>query len=277
MAKREEGILDVLVQLPWWVSVCTAALVFVALRFALPNVVADDSALKLPALVASRDAWVFATLFLLPGVVSAFRSRRKRRMLDTQSGIDSIRSLSWRHFEELLAEAFRRQGYSVQENLYAGPDGGIDLVIRRDGNVFLVQCKQWRSFKVGVKVVREMLGLVTAHSAQGGIVVTSGVFTREAEAFASGRGVYLIDGPRLVEMIRAVQARPVATASAEATRVQPAAYPSTGPRPEPGVRRCPHCGGELVLRVARRGSHAGSRFWGCSNYPQCRYTQEHRG
>ena len=35
--------------------------------------------------------------------------------------------------------------------------------------------------------------------------------------------------------------------------------------------KCPCCGGNLVLRTARQGSHAGEQFYGCSNYPKCRY------
>lgn len=38
-------------------------------------------------------------------------------------------------------------------------------------------------------------------------------------------------------------------------------------------RTCPHCGSTLVLRRASRGTRAGSSFWGCSNYPKCRYTE----
>lgn len=34
---------------------------------------------------------------------------------------------------------------------------------------------------------------------------------------------------------------------------------------------CPRCGGTLVLRVAKRGTNAGNSFYGCSNYPKCRY------
>lgn len=34
---------------------------------------------------------------------------------------------------------------------------------------------------------------------------------------------------------------------------------------------CPKCGGKLVKRISRRGEHTGSKFWGCSNYPKCRY------
>ena len=36
---------------------------------------------------------------------------------------------------------------------------------------------------------------------------------------------------------------------------------------------CPRCGGRLVLRTAKRGDSAGSRFYGCANYPKCRYTR----
>lgn len=36
---------------------------------------------------------------------------------------------------------------------------------------------------------------------------------------------------------------------------------------------CPWCGGKLVLRTARKGNYAGNQFYGCSNYPRCRYTK----
>jgi len=35
---------------------------------------------------------------------------------------------------------------------------------------------------------------------------------------------------------------------------------------------CPKCGNELVLRVAKQGANKGNEFYGCSNYPKCRYT-----
>lgn len=35
--------------------------------------------------------------------------------------------------------------------------------------------------------------------------------------------------------------------------------------------RCPRCGGKLVLRTAAKGGHRGNRFYGCSNFPRCRY------
>jgi len=40
------------------------------------------------------------------------------------------------------------------------------------------------------------------------------------------------------------------------------------------VTVCPKCGGELNLKTAKRGSHVGNAFLGCSNYPQCRFTRD---
>ncbi len=36
---------------------------------------------------------------------------------------------------------------------------------------------------------------------------------------------------------------------------------------------CPLCGAKLVMRTARKGQNAGQQFWGCSSFPNCRYTK----
>ena len=36
---------------------------------------------------------------------------------------------------------------------------------------------------------------------------------------------------------------------------------------------CPACGKAMVLRTARQGAMAGSRFWGCTGYPECTATR----
>lgn len=42
---------------------------------------------------------------------------------------------------------------------------------------------------------------------------------------------------------------------------------------EEKIIKCPKCNGDLVLRTATRGSHIGNQFYGCSNYPKCKYIQ----
>ena len=39
---------------------------------------------------------------------------------------------------------------------------------------------------------------------------------------------------------------------------------------------CPECGGKLVVRTASTGKYAGNKFWGCSNYPKCRFIKNIR-
>ena len=265
MARQNKGsldeLLDLLTDMPWWVSIAFGALVYGLLRFVGPAIWPDVK--TLPGMFAgalSQLAWM-SVIFVAPALVSIFRAAGKSRMLDRQNGIESIRALPWKRFEELLGEAYRRQGFTVFENPGKGTDGGIDLTIKRGSETYLVQCKHWKTYKVGVKVVREMLGLVTAHGAAGAIVVTSGVFTKEAAAFASAQSVELVDGDGLVRLIGGVQARPAMVA----------------PTPVSAARICPRCGKDLVLRQAKRGPNAGGQFWGCSGYPNCRHTEQAAG
>jgi len=265
MARRNKGsleeLLELLADMPWWVSILFGALVYGLLRFVAPAIWPDVKTMSgMFAGAMSQLAWM-SVIFVAPALVSLFRAAGKSRMLDRQSGIESIRTLSWKRFEELLGEAYRRQGFTVFENPGKGVDGGIDLTIKRDGETYLVQCKHWKTYKVGVKVVREMLGLVTAHGATGAIVVTSGVFTKEAEAFAATQQVELVDGDALLRLIGEVQVRPAMVV----------------PAPAPVARICPRCGQDLVLRQAKRGPNAGGQFWGCSGYPQCRHTEQVAG
>jgi len=38
----------------------------------------------------------------------------------------------------------------------------------------------------------------------------------------------------------------------------------------PSAPTCAACGKPMTLRTARKGAKAGSQFWGCSGYPECR-------
>jgi len=40
--------------------------------------------------------------------------------------------------------------------------------------------------------------------------------------------------------------------------------------PTDQIPPCPQCGKPMVLRTAKSGKNAGSQFWGCSDYPNCK-------
>lgn len=92
---------------------------------------------------------------------AASRTRRKKLVADVQAATQpgkAIDGLNWRQFEQLVGEAFRRQGYLITETGGNGPDAGVDLILHKDQEKYMVQCKHWRSLKVGVAVIREFFG-----------------------------------------------------------------------------------------------------------------------
>ena len=163
-----------------------------------------------PDVLIQIAVWlVYALQFVWPVVVWAcgvwglwrrFRAKRvfKKLKFQPQNGFDEV---SWQDFEVLVAELFRRQGFEV--TLMGGdqPDGGIDVIVKRDGGTYLVQCKHWKTQRVGVKVVRELYGVVAAEGMDGGYVITSGHFTPDAHAFAKGIAMKLINGRQLSQII----------------------------------------------------------------------------
>jgi len=284
MPRRNETILDELAKCPWWVSVALSATAFVVLRFVLPLYVpsgpatASNYAIKGMLGGLSAGAPFIALFLLIPAPIAAFRQWREGRLLNKQHGLTSIRALSWARFETLVAEAYRRQGYSVSRASGNGPDGGVDLVLRKDGNTLLVQCKQWKAWRVGVKVIRELYGVMIAGKAHGAIVVTSGTFTQEARTFAEDKPIDLVEGEQLAALIRSVQAMPSPSPGPHpATPASVAAPAQSAPlerlaTTHSAQKRCPQCGQPMVLRTAQRGPQAGQQFWGCSQFPRCRTT-----
>jgi len=268
-------LFDFLLLCPVWVGPVAAIGAYVCLRYVVPAMLAPASpdpltkSLGMVFATFSRDGALLVAI-LVAGIwlVAEVQKWRRRRLLDKQDGIESLRGLSWAEFEALVGEAFRRQGYLVEETGSAAGDGGVDLVLARGGKTVLVQCKQWKAWKVGVRPVRELYGVVAARKACEGIVVTSGLFTQDAQNFARNLPLRLIDGPALAALVAGVQ-RPAKTPR---TSGSGAVVFTPAPPQAPSAPSCPRCGAPMVQRVARKGSLAGKPFWGCSKYPQCRGT-----
>lgn len=286
MARRKSSTFDdavaLIAMLPWWAGVAIALMSYVLLRgVATAPVVAAAAPGQMGGFVASNLYRTFATIgqYLMPfmallGALLSFIGRRKRQGLVAKvqahgNAVDALNGMTWQEFEQLVGEAFRRQGFTVDETGGAQADGGVDLVLRREGERFLVQCKQWRAYRVGVGVVRELYGVMAAERAAGGYVVTSGTFTDEARTFAQGRNVDLIEGPALMRLIQRARA-PHGAKKGAAARSE--AFTAAAP-PLASAQGCPACGSPMVLRTAQKGAKAGHKFWGCSGFPACRTTK----
>lgn len=275
-----EDLMDLVSLLPWWVGVTLAVISYMLLhRLVVPPTVTALPPSQMGDVIARSMISAFAGLgqYVLPLIclagagVSAWRRRQRRTLISntTQAkGADALNGMSWREFEILVGEAFRLQGFSVSETGGGGADGGVDLVLSKGTEKFLVQCKQWKAYKVGVDVVRELYGVMAARGATGGFVVTSGSFSEDAKAFADGRNVKLVDGHRLFGLIKQAKHSLSSRAStAGKSYSEPSTYTSEA---KASVVACPTCGSEMVRRTAKKGANAGEQFWGCSRYPSCR-------
>ena len=273
-----EDLLELVARLPWWGGVALALVSYLVLRaLAAPDPIQAPQPGQMAGFVIHALGKGLANIgqYLVPllclfGAAASALGRRRRRELASQviqsDAATALDGMSWREFELLVGEAFRLQGYKVLELGGSGPDGGVDLVLMRGKEKFLVQCKQWKAFKVGVAVLRELYGVMAASGAAGGFVVTSGRFTQEAVAFASGRNLKLVDGPRLFGLLQ--QARSALAAQPQAAPAAPKTAPQMDATPA-----CPSCGAAMVQRTAKRGTHVGAVFWGCASYPTCKGTR----
>lgn len=271
-------LVEILARYPWWVSLLVGLAAWSIFGAIAGSPLPTPNALDPSELTRALTGQIIRTgsmflQYLIPfacliGAIASIvgRAKRKKLLVDVKSATQPARTidgLSWQQFEQLIGEAFRKQGYSITETGGKGADGGIDLVLRKGGERYLVQCKHWRSLKVGVPVIREFFGAMAVEGAAGGFVVTSGQFTGEAQAFAEGRNIKLIDGAALKRWLGLVRGQNPSPTSTPSTPPSSDVTPSAEPN-------CPVCRSTMVKRTAKRGPNAGNLFYGCVQYPRCR-------
>ncbi|HIH44904.1 MAG TPA: restriction endonuclease [Candidatus Methanoperedenaceae archaeon] len=117
--------------------------------------------------------------------------------------LDVLKRTDPHEFELLVGELFRQMGYTTEVTAGSG-DGGRDLLVELSqfglSHRWIVQVKRYEG-SVGVRDVREYSSLRDRDKVDGVIIVTTGVFTKEAVQEASGYNVKLVDGLLLVSML----------------------------------------------------------------------------
>lgn len=172
-----------------------------------------------------------------------------------------LTAIEWKRFEVVTKEFLRLTGYEAHET-NVGADGGVDIRVTKpavEGFKGIVQCKAWNSYRVGVKPVRELFGIMAAEQINTGMLITSGSFTGEAEEFANGR-MTLVSGQRFLEFIRKLPEE-------HQKKLLDVALEGDYRTPT-----CPQCDIKMKLRESKKGRNNGGQFWGCVRYPKCRQT-----
>lgn len=170
--------------------------------------------------------------------------------------IESLRSLEWKRFEILCAKYYEATGFKAV-TIASGADGGIDVkLFKTDPKlpIAIIQCKAW-SKAVGVKEIRELLGVMAHEKVMRGIFITNGAYTPDALAFGASNPIQLLDGNAFLQKIQALD-------SSAQERLKTFAFDGDYKTPT-----CASCGIKFLKKEGKRGS-----FWGCPNYPRCHTT-----
>lgn len=289
-SRRNKGLVNDLVALPWQFSAVLAVSAFFAIRWILPGFLPERGPLS--SLKPDLDAlsWIVFGALAFMAVLAALRtgfrgsahdsgSRSSRQRARTRVVPDAVpapkpgpahlpaapaawssealRMLEWKRFELLCARYYEAVGFTTA-TLAAGPDGGIDVKLFKvdpEKPLAIVQCKAWNTHPVGVKEVRELLGVMVHEGVGRGIFVTTGTYTPDALQFGAANPIQLLDGDAFVKKILDLpleKQRALLDAAFEGDYRTPT---------------CASCGSKMVARDSKRGA-----FWGCIYYPRCKTT-----
>ncbi|MFX3651388.1 MAG: restriction endonuclease [Paenibacillus sp.] len=169
-------------------------------------------------------------------------------------------------FERLLTLYFRDNGYTVKEVGVGGKDRGVDLVITdKRGEKTAVQAKCYADHnKVQVMTVRELVGAKRNHDCILSLIVTTSDLTGPARKEADQFKVDYWHGGLVDSKLRSwgkwtPSNRKVKTTTTKRDHSLSKTVSNI---------KC-SCGAAMV----KRKNKAGSEFWGCSNFPNCRKTK----
>lgn len=148
-------------------------------------------------------------LFFLTGLAllvwSLLREVRRQRLLQAivtgKQTASQLLDLQGAQFSSMAIDLYRSLGYAARR---AGPVGraGADVLLRGRGDQrWLVRCRGWRG-PVEEEAVREFWDEVKRRQADGGILITSGLFSRGAREWAEGKHLSLMEGEEFLQAWR---------------------------------------------------------------------------
>jgi restriction system protein len=222
----------------------------------LVNLIPDnDKRIKMPELASKEKEEIQTELNKLKKNFNSSQSTPTKNTVYIWN-LELLKSLEWKRFEEICQKYISLNGDDARLT-ETGADKGIDIKVYKNGELaILIQCKAWK-WKVGVKEIRELYGVMNSENVNKGVFMTTSTFTEEAINFRKNKKLILIDGNDLINRIKKLPAE-IQTELLDIATKGDYTTPS-----------CPRCDKKMVVRKAKNSD---SKFWGCSNFPKCRYT-----
>ncbi len=183
--KRKRITLHILV----WILLILLSILGLALLIAFYGVKA------LPALLCG---WLVIVLFCCYKIHSLYYRQHAYQKGDwTMQDLDDI---SGNDFEALTCDILASNGFDIAESTQASVDFGVDVLARKDGVSYAIQCKRYTS-PVGIDAVQQIYAGRAYYECHVAVVLTNQYFTSNAKKLADKLGVVLWDRDMLEEML----------------------------------------------------------------------------
>lgn len=142
--------------------------------------------------------WLVIALFCCYKIHSLFSRQNAYQKGDwTLQDLDDI---SGTDFEVLTCDILASNGFDIAESTQASVDFGVDVLARKDGVSYAIQCKRYHS-PVGIDAVQQIYAGRAYYECHVAVVLTNQYFTSNAKKLADKLGVVLWDRDMLEEML----------------------------------------------------------------------------
>jgi restriction system protein len=192
MAKN--SLFATLLRSPWWVSIAIAAVLALLALALLPT--------------DYRVAGALSTFpFVVIAAIAAYRQWRLPSAARVSETVEAVGTMAWPAFAKLLEEAFRRDGYTVQN----GTVTAVDFELERKGRKMLVCARRWKSARTGLESLRALQAAREANDASDALYIGLGELTDNAHPFAAEHRIAIWQAAELAQALRGLPLRPTPT------------------------------------------------------------------
>jgi hypothetical protein len=118
--------------------------------------------------------------------------------------LDDLRLLTPSEFEMLVGDVMQHMGYAQVEVVGRSRDLCVDVkAIGPNGGLVAVQCKRYTKRNVNSDEMQKFIGMIYLHHrADKGMYFTTSSYTKDARKLGEDNRIELIDGERLIKIIR---------------------------------------------------------------------------
>ena len=117
------------------------------------------------------------------------------------TSLEELMQMTPYQFESFMADYFKGEGFVVQQTKKTN-DGGKDLILHKNGQLYYVEVKRYsRGNGIQRPLIQKLVGACYPAKAKG-IFVTTSYFSKGAIDEARRSNVQLIDGQRLMKLLK---------------------------------------------------------------------------